>query len=77
MLVAVLPATAALVMSWWQCCGSAARFSTTPTAWDHTFRDRGPCFVRVWLKDGGWYGCRSYVTSYPDAGELFLQWLGG
>ncbi|UJW30996.1 DUF6338 family protein [Saccharothrix sp. AJ9571] len=77
LLFAVLPATAALVVSWWQRRGSAARFSTTPTAWDHTFRDRGPCFVRVRLKDGawagGWYGSRSYATSYPDPGELFLQ----
>jgi hypothetical protein len=33
--------------------------------------------VRVRLKDGtwlgGWYGSRSYATSYPEPSELFLE----
>lgn len=54
-----------------------ARFRGTPTAWDHAFRDRAPCFIRVRLKNGGWaggwFGTKSFASSYPDTGELFLQ----
>lgn len=77
LLFVVFPAIAAAAVSWWQRRKLSARFQRTPTAWDHAFRDRRPCFVRARLADGtwvgGWYGPRSYATSYPHPGELFLQ----
>lgn len=57
------------------------RFRATPTAWDRLFQERGSCFVRLRLRDGvwigGWYGTRSYATSYPHPTELYLEsaWL--
>jgi hypothetical protein len=54
-----------------------SRFVRTPTAWDHAFGNREPCFVRVRLKDGnwagGWYGDRSYASSYPHPADLYLE----
>ncbi|MGP4020920.1 DUF6338 family protein [Saccharopolyspora sp. 5N708] len=77
LLFVVFPAVAAAAVSWWQRRKLRARFHRTPTAWDHAFRDRRSCFVRARLADGswvgGWYGPRSYATSYPHPGELFLQ----
>ncbi|MFI9811553.1 DUF6338 family protein [Saccharothrix variisporea] len=77
LLFVVVPALAAGGVSLWQRRRLRARFRTTPTAWDHMFRHRGSCFVRVRLKDGtwvgGWYGSGSYATSYPEPAELFLE----
>jgi hypothetical protein len=77
LLFVAVPAAVAFGVSWWERRKSPAAFRATPTAWDHMFRDRGSCFVRVRLKDGtwvgGWYGTRSFATSYPEARELFLQ----
>ena len=76
-LLIAVPALAAGLVSWWERRRWRARFHGTPTAWDHMFRARGSCFVRVRLKDGtwvgGWYGGRSYATSYPHPPELFLE----
>ncbi|MFJ3306808.1 DUF6338 family protein [Streptomyces sp. NPDC086549] len=73
----VVPAAAAAGVSWWQRRRLRARYRDTPTAWDHMFRSRGSCFVRVRLKDGswagGWYGSRSYATSFPEPPALFLE----
>lgn len=53
------------------------RYDSTPSAWDRAFRDAGPCFVRVRMKDGTWfagyYGTASYASSFPDAQSLFLE----
>jgi len=76
-LVFAVPALAAALTSWLQRRRLRSRYGTTPTAWDHAFRDRKPCFVRVRLSDGtwvgGWYGTRSYASSYPHPAELYLQ----
>ncbi|MBT2896698.1 DUF6338 family protein [Streptomyces sp. McG3] len=73
----VVPAVAAVAVSLVDRQRRKARFLRTPTAWDHAFRDREPCFVRVRLKDGnwagGWYGDRSYASSYPHPAELYLE----
>ena len=77
LLLIAVPAVVAGALSWWERRRSPAGFRVTPTAWDHMFRHRGSCFVRVRLKDGtwvgGWYGSRSYATSYPEPPELFLE----
>ncbi|GAB3141487.1 DUF6338 family protein [Amycolatopsis stemonae] len=77
LLFVVVPAAAAAAVSVVRRRRARTRFRRTPTAWDHAFRDRGPCFVRVRFKDGtwagGWYGVHSYATSFPQPGELFLQ----
>jgi hypothetical protein len=76
-LFVVLPAAVAAGVSWVQQRRRDASYRRTPTAWDHAFQDRQPCFVRARLKDGswvgGWYGIRSYSTSYPQPAELFLE----
>ena len=76
-LFVAVPAALAAGASWWQRRRLRASYRVTPTAWDHVFRDRGSCFVRARLKDGswvgGWYGSRSYATSYPQPAELFLE----
>jgi uncharacterized protein DUF6338 len=78
LLFVVVPAAAAGGVTWWQRRKlRAARYRSTPTAWDRMFENRGSCFVRVRLKDGawagGWYGSRSYASSYPQPPEVFLQ----
>lgn len=77
LLFVVVPAAGAATVSWCQRRRLRAAYASTPTAWDHVFRDRGPCFVRARLKDGGWvggwFGTRSYASSYPQTTELFLQ----
>ncbi|MFE2022340.1 DUF6338 family protein [Streptomyces sp. NPDC059499] len=73
----VVPAVAAVTVSLVDRQRRKAQFIRTPSAWDHAFRDREPCFVRVRLKDGnwagGWYGDRSYASSYPHPAELYLE----
>ncbi|MGB8385573.1 MAG: DUF6338 family protein [Dermatophilaceae bacterium] len=53
------------------------RYDSTPSAWDRAFKDAGPCFVRVRMKDGTWfagyYGRLSYASSFPDSRSLFLE----
>ncbi|MFD0356653.1 DUF6338 family protein [Streptomyces sp. NPDC127110] len=77
LLFVLVPAAAAAGVSLRERRRLRGRFHATPTAWDHMFRDRGPCFVRVRLKSGGWaggwFGARSFASSYPNPGELFLQ----
>ena len=78
LLFVAVPAAAAWGVTWWQRRKAPdTRFRSTPTAWDQMFQNRGSCFVRVRLRDGawagGWYGSRSYATSYPQPNELFLQ----
>ncbi|MEV0779945.1 DUF6338 family protein [Streptomyces sp. NPDC050433] len=76
-LFAMLPAAAAGAVSWWERRQLRGRYRSTPTAWDHLFRDRGPCYIRVRLRDGTWAGGRyapdSYTTSYPQPAELYLE----
>lgn len=84
LLFVVVPGAAAGGVTWWQRRGRrAARYRGTPTAWDSMFQNSGSCFVRVRLRDGawagGWYGTRSYATSYPQPAEIHLQtaWIMG
>ncbi|MEU3764941.1 DUF6338 family protein [Amycolatopsis keratiniphila] len=76
-LLFVIPAAAAALTSWLRRRRLRSRYRTTPTAWDHAFRDRKPSFVRVRLSDGtwvgGWYGTQSFASSYPNPRELYLQ----
>jgi hypothetical protein len=83
-LFVVTPAAAAAGVTYWQRRKlSTVRYRSTPTAWDQMFRQRGSCFVRMRLRDGawvgGWFGKRSYATSYPHPAELYLEsaWLMG
>ncbi|MEU0166168.1 DUF6338 family protein [Streptomyces iakyrus] len=77
LLLFALPALGALALSWSERRRLRGRYRRTPTAWDHMFRDRGGAFVRVRLKDGtwvgGWYGGKSYASSYPQGPELYLE----
>lgn len=52
-------------------------YDPTPSAWDFTFDGLGPHYVRVLTAEGsyigGWYGPDSFVTSYPEPHEIFLE----
>lgn len=77
LLFVAVPAAAAFAVSAWQRRRLPTRYDAGATAWDHMFRHRGSCFVRARLKDGswvgGWYGSKSYATSYPEPAELYLE----
>lgn len=56
-------------------------YHPTPTAWDYAAPPHlGGCFVRIRLVDGrfvgGWLGDNSFVSSYPEARDIFIdrQW---
>lgn len=52
-------------------------YDPTPRAWDFAFRDIAPTYIRVqttaggWI--GGWYGPHSFVSSYPEPRELYIE----
>jgi hypothetical protein len=85
----VVPAGAAYVAVWvtrtgWWASDRLAflrpvwsRIDRRPSAWDVTFGNLGPCYVRVRMSDGtwfaGWFGERSYASSWPDPQTLFVE----
>jgi len=52
-------------------------WNPTPSAWDYTFGDRPPCWVRVFTAEGQWiggyFGFRSFASSYPEPRDLFIE----
>lgn len=52
-------------------------YDPTPRAWDYAFNGIGPRYVRILTTDGrylgGWYGTESFVSSYPEPREIFLE----
>jgi hypothetical protein len=52
-------------------------YDPTPRAWDFAFNDIDPKYVRILTADGrylgGWYGRDSFVSSYPEPREIFLE----
>ncbi|TKR26505.1 hypothetical protein FA014_05230 [Cellulomonas hominis] len=54
----------------------AAR-DAAPSPWDHAFGHIGEGWVRVRFADGrqlgGWYGARSFASSFPDPRELYVE----
>jgi hypothetical protein len=57
--------------------GLRLSYDPTPRAWDFAFREIEPTYVRllttdgVWL--GGWYGENSFVSSFPEPREVFIE----
>jgi hypothetical protein len=53
--------------------------ATSPTAWDHFFKEREPCWVIVHLSEarriGGRFGSNSYASAYPDPGHIYIEEL--
>jgi Family of unknown function (DUF6338) len=53
--------------------------SASPTAWDHFFGPRKPCWVLVHISEtrrvGGWFGKHSFASSYPEPGHLYIEEL--
>ncbi|WP_282777463.1 DUF6338 family protein [Nocardia sp. CC201C] len=49
----------------------------TPTAWDKAAPNLSDCWVRVRLSDdrwiGGWVSSRSYVSTYPEPPDIYLE----
>lgn len=52
-------------------------YDPIPRAWDFAFTNVTPSYVRALTLDGrytgGWYGEDSYVSSYPEPREIFLE----
>jgi hypothetical protein len=52
-------------------------YDPTPRAWDFAFADIEPTYVRVLTVDGtwlgGWYGESSFVSSFPEPREMFIE----
>jgi hypothetical protein len=52
-------------------------YDPTPRAWDFAFNGVDPMYVRILTADGrylgGWYGNDSFVSSYPEPREMFLE----
>lgn len=52
-------------------------YDPTPRAWDFAFRNIEPTYIRVqttgggWI--GGWYGPHSFISSYPEPRELYIE----
>ena len=53
--------------------------ATSPTAWDHYFLDRKPCWVLVHISEtrrvGGRFGKNSYASAYPEPGHIYIEEL--
>jgi hypothetical protein len=49
----------------------------TPRAWDFAFKQGGPFYVRVKLRDGErlgvFFGEYSFASAYPEPEDLFLE----
>ena len=49
----------------------------TPTAWDHYFASRKPCFVLIHLTNGeligGYFGKDSFATTSPDKISIYIE----
>lgn len=68
---------------WWKALVAKVRPSNwtvvdpRPSGWDVAFEAVAPSFVRVQMKDGGWYagwfGENSYASSWPDPPTLFVE----
>lgn len=53
------------------------RIDPRPTAWDAVFGNLEECFIRVRTRDktwyAGWFGARSYASSFPDPQSLYVE----
>jgi len=84
-----IPALAACIYAWvaqsvwWTSNRFTLRFGQwthidpRPTAWDAVFGNLDECFIRVRTRDktwyAGWFGGRSYASSFPDPQSLFVE----
>jgi Family of unknown function (DUF6338) len=52
-------------------------YHPTPSAWDRAAPDRGRAFVRIFTEDGhwvgGWLGPASYLSTYPQPRDIFID----
>lgn len=52
-------------------------YQPTPTAWDKALPTLGGCWIRIRRSDGafvgGWFANRSYLSSYPEARDLYVE----
>lgn len=79
LLLFVIPIAGALAEYWLRNRGWRFRLSydPTPRAWDFAFAGVEPTFVRLLTSDGkwlgGWYGENSFVSSFPEPREIFIE----
>lgn len=64
-------------LSWIRVPRLRSNYEPTPTAWDKVAPDRGGCWIRVRIGDGqwvgGWFGSGSFVSTYPEPRDLFIE----
>lgn len=61
--------------------------TSAPSSWDHLFVGRGPAYVRLRLRSGGWVGgfwgthvgrgIDAHAALYPEARDLYLPQVAG
>lgn len=53
------------------------RYHPAPSAWDFAGPQLGETFIRIRLDDGswvgGWFGPDSFLSSYPEPRDIFIQ----
>jgi len=56
---------------------SQSGYEATPTVWDWAAPQRGGCWVRIRVGEGkwvgGWYGDQSFVSTYPEARDIYVE----
>lgn len=56
---------------------SASGYDTAPTAWDKKAPGLGGHWIRIRVADrtwvGGWFGNDSYVSTYPEPRDLYVE----
>jgi hypothetical protein len=78
LLLVIVPSVAAWLEARYARRNVNAIYDSTPTAWDYLVKNRGSYWIRVRLKDtgkyvGGWYGNRSFTSTYPQDPDIYIQ----
>lgn len=79
LLLFVIPVAVAIAEYWVLSRGwrLPLTYDPTPRAWDFAFADIEPTYVRVLTVDGawlgGWFGENSFVSSFPEPREMFIE----
>lgn len=64
-------------LSWLRWPVARTGFESTPTAWDKVTTQPGGRWVRIRVAEGkwvgGWFGNRSYVSTYPEPRDIYIE----
>jgi hypothetical protein len=78
LLLVIIPSIVAYFEARYARRKAKAVYDSTPTAWDFLFKNRGSCWIRIRLKDGGnwvggWYGNRSSASAFPQDADIYIE----